>query len=64
MAIEQEEGPPPEIRYRRALHLRTELRELGESRHVIYGLSERDLRSRYSQMFLRFLWNIIGPIAP
>lgn len=63
MAIEQEEGPPPEIRYRRALHLRTELRELSEARHVIYGLSERDLRSRYSQMFLGFLWNIIGPIA-
>lgn len=63
MAIEQEEGPPPEIRYRRALHLRTEIRELIDARHVIYGLSERDLRSRYSQMFLGFLWNILGPVA-
>jgi ABC-type polysaccharide/polyol phosphate export permease len=59
----QPDGPPPEIRYRRALHLRSEMRELVEARQVIYGLSERDLRSRYSQMALGFLWNVIGPVA-
>jgi ABC-type polysaccharide/polyol phosphate export permease len=63
VAIEQDEGPPPEIRYRRALQLRTEMKELVEARHVIYSLSERDLRSRYSQMALGFLWNILGPLA-
>jgi ABC-type polysaccharide/polyol phosphate export permease len=63
VAIEQTEGPAPELRYRRALHLRTELKELVEARHVIYSLSERDLRSRYSQMALGFLWNVLGPVA-
>jgi ABC-type polysaccharide/polyol phosphate export permease len=63
VAIEQEEGPPASIRYRRALHLRSELRELFDSRHVVYSLAERDLRSRYSQMVLGFLWNILGPLA-
>jgi ABC-type polysaccharide/polyol phosphate export permease len=58
-----EEGPPPELRYRRALHLRTEMQELVDARTVVYGLSERDLRSRYSQMALGFLWNILGPLA-
>lgn len=63
MAIEEDAVPPPQIRYRRALHLRSEMRELLNSRHVIYSLSERDLRSRYSQMALGFLWNIVGPLA-
>ncbi|MGZ4105602.1 MAG: ABC transporter permease [Actinomycetota bacterium] len=63
MAIEQDEGPPPEIRYRRALQLRTEMKELIEARHVVYSLTERDLRSRYSQMALGFLWNVLGPLA-
>jgi ABC-type polysaccharide/polyol phosphate export permease len=57
------EEPPPEIRYRRALHLSTSLRELWGARAVIYSLTERDLRSRYSQMFLGFFWNILGPVA-
>jgi lipopolysaccharide transport system permease protein len=63
VAIEEDAVPPPQIRYRRALHLRAEMRELLNSRHVIYSLSERDLRSRYSQMALGFLWNILGPLA-
>jgi lipopolysaccharide transport system permease protein len=62
VAIEQDE-PRPELRYRRALHLRTELKELVEARHVVYSLTERDLRSRYSQMALGFLWNVLGPLA-
>jgi lipopolysaccharide transport system permease protein len=60
---EREEEPRPEFRYRRALHLRTEIKELIEARHVVYSLSERDLRSRYSQMALGFLWNVVGPLA-
>jgi lipopolysaccharide transport system permease protein len=63
VAIEEADVPPPQIRYRRALHLRSEMRELVDSRHVIYSLSERDLRARYSQMVLGFLWNILGPLA-
>ena len=63
MAIEEDEGPPPEIRYRRALQLRSELKELLAARHVVYSLTERDLRSRYSQMALGFLWNVLGPLA-
>jgi lipopolysaccharide transport system permease protein len=63
VAIEEQEEPRPELRYRRALHLRTEIKELIDARHVIYSLSERDLRSRYSQMALGFLWNVLGPLA-
>ncbi len=63
MAIEEQEEPPPELRYRRVLHLRTEIKELIQARHVIYSLSERDLRSCYSQMALGFLWNVLGPLA-
>jgi len=62
VAIEQDE-PRPELRYRRALHFRTELKELVAARHVVYSLTERDLRSRYSQMALGFLWNVLGPVA-
>jgi ABC-type polysaccharide/polyol phosphate export permease len=39
------------------------MRELVNSRHVIYSLAERDLRARYSQMVLGFLWNVLGPLA-
>jgi ABC-type polysaccharide/polyol phosphate export permease len=63
VAIEQDETPPPQIRYHRALQLRSELRELVQARHVVFSLSERDLRARYSQMALGFLWNILGPLA-
>jgi ABC-type polysaccharide/polyol phosphate export permease len=58
-----EEGPPPEIRYRRALHLGSSLRELRAAKHVMLSIGERDLRSRYSQMALGFAWDIIGPVA-
>ena len=37
--------------------------ELLAARHVIYSLTERDLRSRYSQMALGFLWNVLSPLA-
>src|SRR5436305_2849259 len=60
---EQREAPPPEIRYRRALHLRSAVREFWDARHVLFSIAERDLRSRYSQMALGFSWDIIGPLA-
>ena len=64
MAISEDiEGPPPHIRYRRALHIRAALRELWAARTVMYSVAERDLRSRYSQMALGFAWDIIGPVA-
>ena len=33
---EQREAPPPEIRYRRALHLRSAVREFWDARHVLF----------------------------
>ena len=60
---EQAEAPPPEIRYRRALHVKVAVREFWDARHVLYSIAERDLRSRYSQMALGFAWDIIGPLA-
>lgn len=63
MASEALEAPPPNIRYRRAFHLKSSLYEVWDARHIVYSLSERDLRSRYSQMALGIVWNIIGPLA-
>jgi ABC-type polysaccharide/polyol phosphate export permease len=64
LAIGEEiDGPPPHIRYRRALHVRSALRDLVKARHVMYSIAERDLRSRYSQMALGFAWDIIGPVS-
>jgi ABC-type polysaccharide/polyol phosphate export permease len=55
--------PPPELRYRRVLSLRTALRELWRSRELVRTLAERDLRSRYKQASLGFAWAVILPLV-
>jgi ABC-2 type transport system permease protein/lipopolysaccharide transport system permease protein len=57
------EEPPPNIRYRRALELRVAMHEFWQARPVILSLTERDLRSKYSQMVLGFAWSLIAPLA-
>ena len=46
-AVPLPDGPPPELRYRRALRVGPALRELGRSRHIVVGLVVRQVRSQY-----------------
>ena len=57
------DSPPPEWRYRRALRVRSALRELGRSRHIIGGLVVRQVRSQYSQQVLGLAWAVLTPLA-
>ncbi|MEY2460261.1 MAG: type transport system permease protein [Acidimicrobiaceae bacterium] len=57
------DGPPPEIVFRRKLHLVSLLRELWAARELIGTLTERNLRSRYKQTFLGFTWSLITPVT-
>jgi ABC-2 type transport system permease protein/lipopolysaccharide transport system permease protein len=56
-------GPPKELLYRRSLSLRKALREIARQRALVWVLAERQLRARYKQALLGFLWAIITPIA-
>jgi ABC-2 type transport system permease protein/lipopolysaccharide transport system permease protein len=55
--------PPPEILFRRKLHLVSLLKELWAARELIGTLTERSLRSRYKQTFLGFAWSLITPVT-
>ncbi len=56
-------GPPPDLLFRRRLRLRQSLRELWRSRELIRTLAEREIRVRYKQAVLGFLWAIITPVV-
>ncbi|MFM7270455.1 MAG: ABC transporter permease [Actinomycetes bacterium] len=62
-AVPLPDGPPPELRYRRALRVGPALRELGRSRHIILGLVVRQVRSQYSQQVLGLAWAVLAPLA-
>ena len=62
-AVPLPDGPPPELRYRRALRVGPALRELGRSRHIIVGLVVRQVRSQYSQQVLGLAWAVLAPLA-
>lgn len=57
------DGPPPELRYRRALRVGQAVRELARSRHIIAGLVVRQVRSQYSQQVLGLAWAVLAPLA-
>jgi ABC-type polysaccharide/polyol phosphate export permease len=54
--------PRPEIWFRRRVGLRSALRDLWRSRELVVTLAERDLRVRYKQAVLGFLWAIFTPV--
>jgi ABC-2 type transport system permease protein/lipopolysaccharide transport system permease protein len=54
--------PPPEIRYRRVVHLGGALRELFQFRELIFTIAERDIRARYKQSSLGMSWSVITPV--
>jgi ABC-type polysaccharide/polyol phosphate export permease len=55
-------APPPELRFRRRVRPRQVWDELWQSRYLMMGLMERDLRVRYKQAFLGFAWALITPV--
>ena len=57
------DGPPPELAFKRKVRIRVELREVWRSRGLIRTLAERDLRVRYKQAVLGFLWAILMPFV-
>jgi ABC-2 type transport system permease protein/lipopolysaccharide transport system permease protein len=54
--------PRREIWFRRRFNLWGHLREVWEFREFAVTLAERDLRARYKQAFLGFLWAILTPL--
>jgi ABC-2 type transport system permease protein/lipopolysaccharide transport system permease protein len=57
------DAPPPELRYRRPAGLVRSARELWRNRELLRSLVERDLRSRYKQATLGFLWALVPPVS-
>jgi ABC-2 type transport system permease protein/lipopolysaccharide transport system permease protein len=57
------DDPPPELRYRRALELREAAGRLLRSRHIVWGLIVRQLRSQYNQQVLGLAWAVLTPLA-
>lgn len=57
-----DDGPPPELRFRRPLRLGRFLRDLWRSRDLIRVLAEREFQSRYKQTVLGIVWALLTPV--
>jgi ABC-type polysaccharide/polyol phosphate export permease len=57
------DAPPPELRYRRPSGFVRSAQELWKDRELLRSLVERDLRSRYKQATLGFLWALVPPVS-
>lgn len=55
--------PPAEIIFRRRVSLVGALAELWTYRELLRALAERELRARYKQAILGFLWAVITPVV-
>ena len=58
----REDGPRPEIWFRRRRSLPAALRELWGYGELMISLAERDLRMRYKQAALGIAWAVITPL--
>ncbi|HEX8803963.1 MAG TPA: ABC transporter permease [Acidimicrobiales bacterium] len=56
------ESPPPELVFRRLVRPWAMLRELWGARELVVALTERELRARYKQTKLGFVWSVLTPI--
>lgn len=54
--------PPPELRFRRRIRLRSSLRELWRARELVSSLGEREIRARYKQASLGMGWAVLTPV--
>ena len=55
--------PPKELLFRRRVSLWPSLVEMWDAREITRSLAERQLRARYKQAILGFLWAIITPLV-
>jgi ABC-type polysaccharide/polyol phosphate export permease len=55
--------PPAKLRFRRSANVFTALRQLWEYRELLRSLTERQLRSRYKQAILGFVWALATPVS-
>jgi ABC-2 type transport system permease protein/lipopolysaccharide transport system permease protein len=55
--------PPAEILYRRRLRLVQSIRNSWQHRELLRSLTERQLRSRYKQATLGFIWALAAPLS-
>ena len=55
--------PPPELIYRRRLRLIHSIRNSWHHRELLRSLTERQLRSRYKQATLGFVWALAAPVS-
>jgi ABC-type polysaccharide/polyol phosphate export permease len=55
--------PSPDIRFSRRVGLREGSSRLWAARELIRSLAERDLRARYKQTALGFLWAFVQPLS-
>lgn len=55
--------PPEELRYHNRVRPVAAIRELYASRGLVRSLAERELRARYKQAILGFVWAILSPLA-
>ncbi|CAB4322572.1 MAG: ABC transporter permease [Actinobacteria bacterium] len=60
---ERPDVPPPELRYRRRVGLRSAASQLWAARGMVESSAQRALRSRYQRNLLGPLWVLISPIA-
>jgi len=57
------DGPPPEIRFTRRIGFIEGAMRLWAARELVRSLAERDLRARYKQTALGFLWAFVQPLS-
>jgi ABC-2 type transport system permease protein/lipopolysaccharide transport system permease protein len=55
--------PPPELRYRRSANMLASVGQLWADRELLRSLTERQLRSRYKQAILGFVWALATPVS-
>lgn len=55
-------NPPPEIRFRRRISVRSALHDVWVRRELVAVLAERDFRARYKQAVLGIAWAILNPL--
>lgn len=60
---ELDDGPPPELVFRRRVRLGDAMRELWSSRELVGTVARRDFRSRYKQTSLGVAWAVITPVV-
>jgi ABC-2 type transport system permease protein/lipopolysaccharide transport system permease protein len=57
------DAPPPDLRWRRSANVVASIKLLWPYRELLRSLTERQLRSRYKQAILGFVWALATPVS-